>query len=289
MRSTSILIATLALALAGPLGAQTADPETGGAATGGDASAGTAGDDAAATAGDAAATGAADAAGISDDAISADEDDDVDVSPGGGGNQTARPEPARQRGTGDLVDPDPGRIAAGRQPNPALLADRRAPDAYPRLDRRDDEAQPVGLPDDVDGAATEEEQARALMSALAGMGCAIPERALEARLAPLGFTYDTVNSVLTGLFLSGGAATDAGGNIQIDASVCPPDEAAPTPRDRVLSAFRENGCALDEAALQGLGYDEGQILAILGPMRDSGAVVTEGDTARLSQALCDEG
>ena len=220
--------------------------------------------------------------------------DDADAPRTASGNETLRPVPANPEGIEGLEDPDAAGFAEKRGNNTSLLADRQAPASYPTLTAPDDDGGAL------DGAATSDTlaaksdnaEAQALFTALAGMNCRIASSEVADRLGPLGFDPETVTATLATLYIEGAASLDWQGNLSLPAALCPPDTPAPSPRDRVIAAMRENGCTADETTLRAAAgvsdLSDAQLLAILGPMRERGEIETGTLTATLSPELCQE-
>ena len=267
------------LCLAAPLAAQT---------TGTDSDAGTTSGEDSLPAGEASGEQEAADEGIDGNAVSTVE------SAGPTGVETGRPVPASPDGIKGLEDPDAAAFSDARQNNNALLADRQAPDSYPTLDAVDDDGGAL------DGAATgetlgakaDDPQARALFTALAAQNCRIAARDVADTLGPQGFDPQTVTNTLATLYVEGAASLDAQGYLQLPAALCPPDRPAPSPRDTLIAAMRDNGCSADEATIRAApgisDLSDAQLLAILGPMRERGEIETGTLSASLSQELCQE-
>lgn len=197
--------------------------------------------------------------------------------------------PAAAQVASDFRDPDPRALLEGERP---LLADRNDPNAYPTLATRGTNAIDGANAAEALSTTSADSEARALFTALADMNCRISERDVAERLGPLGFEPGFVSETLATLYIQGVASLDAQGNLTLPASICPPDEPAPSPRDRVITALRDNGCSASEEqilASPGIsGLTEPQLLAILGPMRDRGEVELGTLSATLSPELCRE-
>lgn len=175
------------------------------------------------------------------------------------------------------------------QAGAASIDDRRAPSDYPSLEILQDQGGPLDGADPRAGleAAQADAERQALFSALVPHGCRVAERDVERILAPEGFSFRFVSETLTTLVLDGVAKIDADGYLALPAGICPPADPAPTPRERVMSAFRDAGCTIDEAALEAsVPIARPQLLAVIGPMIDAGDVTVADDTATLSPALC---
>lgn len=180
--------------------------------------------------------------------------------------------------------------AAAQEATP-LIPDRAPPELGGTAFSRTGGALDGAEPRQALAAATEDETRRAILTALVPRGCRIRESEVEAVFAPLGFSFEDVSKTFTDLLVSGALLEDSrGGELVIPASLCPPDQPAPSPKDRVIEAFRASGCVLSEEAFEAdtvlSALSENQRQAILGPMAERGEIEIGDREATLSEALC---
>lgn len=242
----------------------------------------------------AAQTASVEANSDAEDSVEAIEGQNVAAEAGVGAatNQTARPDPALPRGVEDLADPDPSAFDDA-QARP-LLADRQPPSDYPRLDARDSEGGPL------DGAEVEEAlkgieenaEVGAIVATLARRDCRVAQDEVAQVFGREGFDPETVTRTLAALYVQGIASLDARGTLSLPASVCPPSTPTASPRDRVLAAFRDGGCDIEESALRELDLPERQLRSIIAGMVEAGEVEiaefsSTGRRAGLRPDLCE--
>lgn len=136
--------------------------------------------------------------------------------------------------------------------------------------------------------AAQETSEAALFTVLAREGCIVSERGMNEVLAPEGFDFRFVSDTLTQLLADGEASMNADNEMHLPASVCPPAEPAPSPRDVLLRTFAENDCSVDEALLAELAPDlsDAAKVAVLLPMFEDGTLTVTGRTATLAEDAC---
>lgn len=130
----------------------------------------------------------------------------------------------------------------------------------------------------------------ALVSAFAAHDCMLAPDEVAGYLGPLGFTPDFTRETLSGWIVDGTAWEDHLRRLSLPASVCPPLDAAPTPRDALIQRAAGSDCTIRQDDLAGieqdLGLGEAQLRAILGPMVDDGSAELGLSSVTLGEGVC---
>ncbi len=132
------------------------------------------------------------------------------------------------------------------------------------------------------------EDTDALWTVLSDHGCAVAPMEVADLFSPEGFRPEFVRDTLAALYLDGVASEDAEGRLGIPPTLCPPLEAKPSPKARVLATIRADACMTPEAELRAAhaDLDDAQFEAIFAPLAEAGDLSIDGDFVRLTADAC---